>query len=287
MEIVQPKPGITVFVRPQEGANSSLIRTREGVVVIDTTSCPADMRSLLDAAEVMPDQVRLVINTHQHSDHTWGNQLFDRPILAHRLCREAMAANLEHAWRLDKIRAEIARREESDPEWSTEMKRKTAGLEITLPTETFDRDRTLEIGGVEIRVIHFGGHTPGSAVVWLPEAQTLWTGDLLFVGRYPFIGDADVPDLLAALRRLTCFDVEVIVPGHGPLCDGAAVSAMYDYVHGTWSRTIDHLAEGHSVEEAVSDTGYPQYAPGAAERYHETNIRVMYEQLMGSDACPL
>jgi cyclase len=287
VDIAQPKPGVTVFVRTEEGANSSLIWTPAGAIVIDTTSCPSDMGVFLDTVGLAPEQVCLVINTHHHSDHTWGNQLFDCPIIAHRRCQEAMIANMGSAWRLERIEAEIAARQASDPEWSAEMRKKTTGLEITVPNDVFSQGRELEIGGVGLELLHFGGHTPGSSVVWLPDAQIAWAGDLLFVGRYPYIGDADIPDLLSALQRLSVLGAAVIVPGHGPLCDDLAISAMSDYIHGTWSRTIDHLAQGHSVEQAVADTGYPRYAPGAAERYHETNIRAIYDQLTGHGSCPL
>jgi cyclase len=287
MEMIEVAPGAIAFVRPKEGANASLIRTREGIVVIDTTSCSADMRALLDAAGVSPGEVCLVINTHQHSDHTWGNQVFSSPILAHRLCKEAMAAQLEGDWRMDTLRASIRERAEREPGWVAEMQRKVDGLEITLPTETFEVRRALDIGGLRIDVIHMGGHSPGASVVWLPTENVLFSGDLLFVERYPFIGDADIPDLLSALQRLLRFETETIVPGHGPLCGKAEIQGMLDYIRGTWERTVDHLAQGHTADKAASDPGYPRYAEGAAERYHETNIRVMYERLTGGGSCLL
>ena len=111
MEIVEKSPGVIAFLRPDEGANASLIRTADGVIVVDTTSCASDMQGLLDAIEVSPSEACLVINTHSHSDHTWGNQLFGCPILAHRLCRETMAANISEAWNVEAIRAAIARSE--------------------------------------------------------------------------------------------------------------------------------------------------------------------------------
>ena len=116
MDILQPSPSVIVFQRPDEGANASLIQTAKGAVVIDTTSCPADMQALLDAADVSPADVCLVINTHSHSDHTWGNQLFDCPILAHNVCHETMVANMEGSWDLDTIRADIAARGEQEPQ---------------------------------------------------------------------------------------------------------------------------------------------------------------------------
>ena len=50
----------------------------------------------------------------------------------------------------------------------------------------------------------------------------------------------------------------------------------------TWSRTADHLAQGHDEDETAADPDYPRYAEKAAERLHKTNIRVMYSQLTGN-----
>ena len=116
MQLVEPSPGVVAFLRPQEGANAGLIHTADGVVVVDTTSCPSDMQELLDAAGVAAADVCLVINTHLHSDHTWGNQLFNCSILAHRLCREAMEANLDGAWDLENVQASITERGRTEPE---------------------------------------------------------------------------------------------------------------------------------------------------------------------------
>jgi cyclase len=287
MDILQPSPGIIVFQRPDDGANASLIHTAKGAVAIDTTSCPADMQALLDAADVSPADVCLVINTHSHSDHTWGNQLFDCPILAHKVCRETMVANLEGPWNLEAIRAQIAEREKSEPQWAQDMRAKIEGLEITLPTQTFEERRDLVVGGIEIQVIHLDAHTPDSIVVWVPQSRTLWTGDLIFEGRYPFIGDADIPEWISVLKQLPAFGAETVVPGHGRLCGKETMAALAKYLHGTWARTIDHLAQGHSADEAAADPGYPRYAEGAAERYHETNIRLMYAALAGGGECPL
>lgn len=281
MEIVEVSPGVIAFVRLDEGANVGLIRTADGVVVVDTTSSPPDMQELLDATGVSASEARLVINTHSHGDHTWGNQFFDCPILAHRLCRERMVANLAGPWSAEAIKASIAEGEKTDPDWAREAREKLADLRITLPTEVFDDRRELEIGGVRLEVIHFGAHTPDSTVVWLPEAKVLFAGDLIFEGRYPYLGDADVPALIAALKRLPKFGAQVIVPGHGVLCGKAEIAALVDYLEAAWALTADHLAQGHSEDEAIADPNYPRYGKGTTERLHE-NIRVMYAQLVSS-----
>jgi cyclase len=282
MEMVEVGPGVIAFVRPDEGANAGLSHTDDGVVVVDTTFFPPDMQELLDAAGVSASEARIVINTHAHRDHTWGNQLFDCPILAHRLCRETMTANLTGPWSAEAIEAFLAEREKTDPDWAREAREKLADLRITLPTEVFEDRRALEIGGVRLEVIHFGGHTPDSAVVWLPEAKVLFAADLIFEGSYPYLGEAHVPALISALRRLPEFGAQAIVPGHGLLCDEAEIAALLDYLEATWALTADHLAQGHSEDEAVADPNYPRYTEKFAERWHEVNIRVMYAQLAGN-----
>lgn len=119
-------------------------------------------------------------------------------------------------------------------------------------------------------------------MVWLPEAKVLFAGDLIFEGRYPYLSDADVPALIAALKRLPEFGAQAIVPGHGLLCGKAEIAALLDYLEVTWALTADHLAQGHSEDEAVADPSYPRYAERFAERLHEANIRVMYAQLAGN-----
>jgi cyclase len=278
MEMIELGPGVVAFVRPDEGANVGMVRTDDGLVVVDATWCAMDMLELLESAGVSASEAHLVINTHYHGDHTWGNQLFDCPILAHRLCQERMAANLAGPWSAEAIEDMIVERAKTDPDWAREAREKLADLCITVPTEVFDERRELEIAGVRIEIIHMGAHTPGSAVVWLPEAQVLFAGDLIFEGCYAYIGDADIPSLIAALKQLPEFGAQAIVPGHGQLCGEAEIAELADYLETTWARTADHLAQGHSADEAVADPGYPRYAKGWPEM-HEQNIRVMVAQL--------
>jgi cyclase len=254
-----------------------MVHTGDGPIVVDTTWCATEMQELLEAAGASASEARLVVNTHYHSDHTWGNQIFDCPILAHRLCQERMAANLAGPWSAEAIEGMIAERGKTDPDWARKAREKLADLRITIPTEVFDDRRELEVGSVRIEVIHVGAHTPDSAVVWLPGPRVLFAGDLIFEGCYPYLGDADVQGLTAALKRLPRFGARTIVPGHGQLCGEAEIAALVDYLEATWARTADHLAQGHSEDEAAADPDYPRYAEGWPELY-EGNIRLMVAQ---------
>ena len=98
MEILRIDSSISAFIRPEVGANVGLVQTPEGMFLIDTTSSPAEIQALFDTVGASVEEVRLVVNTHFHSDHTWGNQVFTCPILAHHLCQEQMQLSLKNEW---------------------------------------------------------------------------------------------------------------------------------------------------------------------------------------------
>jgi cyclase len=249
MEMHEVSPGVVAFVHPEGRSNCGIVHTADGVVLVDTTARPVDIRACLTAAGVTPAQVCLILLTHSHSDHTSGVPLFECPVLAHRLTRQRIA------------------------------RRGTDRAEKQMPTQVYEARRDLEIGGVELQVHHTGGHTPGSSVVWLPDAKVLFAGDLVFEGRYPFLTTANIPDLMEALRWIQGFGAEVIVPGHGLLCGNEAVACQLEYIESTWQRTAEHIALGHGVEEAVADPAYPRCGELGFEQLHLRNIVVVYRQL--------
>ena len=249
MEMHEVSPGVRVFVHPEGRSNCGMIFTTDGVVLVDTTARPVDIQAYLALAGISPADVCLVLLTHSHSDHTSGIPLFDCPVLAHRLTRQRIG------------------------------KRGTERAKKQMPTEIFEKRRDIDIGGVRVEVIHVGGHTPGSSVVWLPETRVLFVGDLIFEGRYPFLATANVPNLIEALRWIPSFGAQVIVPGHGLLCGNEEASSQLAYIESTWARTAEHIALGHSVEEAVNDPDYPRCAELGFEQLHPWNIKVIHRQL--------
>jgi glyoxylase-like metal-dependent hydrolase (beta-lactamase superfamily II) len=279
MEIVRVDALVTAFIRPLEGVNAGMIHTPAGIVLIDTTSSPGEARSLLEAVGVSVEDVRLVINTHSHSDHTWGNQVFTCPILAHRLCRERMQACLQKEWSPGELRAYLSDLEKTNPVKAKESRQVLQNLCITLPTQVFDQRFEGELGGVKYQVIHLGGHTPDLSVVWLPGNRVLFSSDLIFQGRYPYIFDADIPTWIALLDRLLEFDAEVIIPGHGVRCGEGEILALKDYLQSTWDLTAEHIRLGHNPEETAADPAFPRFPGEKYERLHQANIHYMYKKI--------
>lgn len=160
--------------------NASVIPLPEGVLVIDTSVDGEGAREVFAAARKL-GRVIYVINTHEHGDHLAGNTLFSCPIISSAKAREGM------------VRA------------------KAAGL----PTITFSQEMELYLSE-PVFLRHFGGHSPGTAAVYFPGRKLLFTGDLVFAGRAPYMGEAVFLRWLEALGTMETWDVETVVPGHGP-----------------------------------------------------------------------
>jgi len=239
--------------RPGHLANLGLVRTADGVVVIDTTSTAADMQKVLAASGLAVSDVCLVILTHGDNDHTGGNGLFQCPIVAQRLCRQRM---------LDKKRSKR-----------------------DLPTESFEVEHRLDVGGVRFELHHLGGHTPDSAVVWLPGARMLFAGDLVVQGRYPIIHRSEVwagiPRWVQALKWLSNLGAERIVPGHGAVCAGGEIGNLLGYMEDTWARIVGHVARGHSLAETLADPGYVR-GKGWRKRLFQKNIELIYLEVVAN-----
>lgn len=240
---------VTAFVDRDGRSSCGMINTMCGVVLVDTTARPVDIQSCLTMTGLHPEGVCQVLITHSHNDHTSGIPLFDCPVLAHVITKRRI------------------------------KNRRTVRSEEQVPTETFEGQKLLKYSGMEILMIHTGGHTPGSSIVWLPSEKILFAGDLIFSGRYPFLATANVKELIEVLRWLPGLGARVIVPGHGALCDYNEVNSQRNYIEITWELTAEHIRKGHSLDEAVRDRNYPVYSKLGFEKLHPWNIKVCYRQL--------
>jgi cyclase len=247
MDIQKIVPGVNAYISHRGGPNVGLIQTSDGIVMVDSASAIQYIRDILEAHGATPSDVCQIFITHSHTDHSNGINLFDCPIIVHKITHKRI------------------------------MKRGTLPPSTQAAMVIFEDRQDFEIGDVQIGFFHAGGHTPGSSVVWLPETKVLFSGDLLYGGRYPILAVAQVLDLMKAMRWLLTFEAYIIMPGHGYLCGNDEINKQLVYIEATWERTADHLSQGHSIEETLADPDYPRYSELGAN-LHDGNIKKIYKQ---------
>jgi cyclase len=226
--------------------NTGFIVGDDAVVAIDATSTERRTRALLDAIrDITPTPVRTLVNTHHHGDHTNGNCLFaDATVIGHRLCREGVRAQVIGG--LDAVFGSV--------DWGE--------LTIRPPEVVFDEQLTLYVGDVRVELHHLGtpAHTTNDVVAWLPDKRVLFTGDLVFNGGTPFMLMGSVEGFLEALPRLREFDAATLVPGHGPVCDPAAIDDGDRYARFVLQLAAEALDAGLAPLEAAREADLGEFA---------------------------
>ena len=197
-------------------ANIGLVVTPAGAVLIDSGATSQSARQIHEAVKKVTLQpVKWVINTGGQ-DHRWlGNGYFKEQgaeIIAHANARADMQARGgDHLAGLKSI-----------------LKDNAEGTVPTLPTRFIcGNDSRLELGGVVFQLEHRNGaHTPGDMMVWLPQMNVLFTGDVVYVNRLlGVIPVSDTRNWLATFAVIEELDPKVIVPGHGDVTDLATARA--------------------------------------------------------------
>lgn len=167
-----------------------VIDTDEGLVVVDPFNADAagDLKKRLDA-DFPGRPVHSLIYTHYHLDHTSGGAvLAPQNVIAHEKCPQY---------------------------WSDLPPERTRA--VLPPTQLVAGDRTLRIGGVEIRLLYLGKtHTDTLFAVYLPDEKVLHTADFGLIRTLPPLGGPDyyIPGALKAYDRLLALDFDYYVPSH-------------------------------------------------------------------------
>ena len=248
--------GDRVFVRRYTfyDQNIGVVLGRGEALVIDTRSSYRQAREILaDLRTLTSDPVTVVVDTHGHFDHAFGNAVF-RPatIWGHDGCVPFMERTGEA--RKAKIAAET-------PELAGELDE----VVIDPPDRTFEDTASVEVGGREVALRYLGrGHTDHDIVISVPGTDVVFAGDLLENGAVPFYGDAFPTDWGATAARLApLVDAErgVVVPGHGDhagrtFADSQAASIAEVAALGA------RVAAGElTLDDAIAAHPFPEHPP--------------------------
>ena len=244
----QPAPPLTMKqLKPDvwvglggAGGNSTIIVGKTSVIIVDAKTNGAGAKALLaEVAKITPKPVTTAIITHSDGDHVNGLAAFPPgiKIIAHENVKKRLSV---------KVNSEALGRS-FDP-------LKPEGL----PAETFTKSGKLTFGKQEIDYTHFAdGHTDGDAYLFLPKANVLHTGDLMFSGMYPVIDYSTggwIGGMAAACdTMLRVGDAKTrVIPGHGALASKDDLRASRDMLHTVHERLAAMAKQGKTVEEVLA-----------------------------------
>lgn len=264
---------VYVLRYPVLDVNASLVVGGGAALLVDTLSTDAQARELRDAVRAVTSHPLIIVNTHHHFDHCFGNAVLaapDRPVWAHeetaRLLRDE-AARLQREW--------YAEWAPTDPELAAGL----AAVTVRPPDHTVHLEATLDLGDRHVTLRHLGrGHSAGDLVVGIPDADVIIAGDLVEEGAPPSFDDGfplEWPETLVGLLALTS-PTTVVVPGHGAVVGPAFVRAQHAQLTTLEWLIRDGHTDGATVDEVVARASLDPDAARVAVRrgYAELSGRV-------------
>lgn len=247
------------------GGNIGVSAGTDGVLLVDDQMSP--MSEKIDTAikDINTGQLRFILNTHWHGDHTGGNAHFAKhaTIISHTNVRNRLMADQENFFG-----------------------KSPASPKEAWPIITFKDAVNIHFNDEDIQFIHYAnGHTDGDGVIYFPKSNVAHLGDHFFNGVFPFVDlntGGNAFKLTANIR--TIIDSlpadALVIPGHGALSDIAGLKTYYRMLTSSTSFVKNMAAEGKTLEE-IQLAGLPnEWASWGGGFINEANwIKAIYHSL--------
>lgn len=281
--------GSHAYLLPDGGwgwSNAGLVVDGDQSLLIDTLY---DLKTTGEMLETMADavpaarKIDILVNSHSDGDHTYGNELLKGARIV------ASKATAEEFFKLspEKLHSIITNPQSDGARFYAGLMGNRfdfSNITLLAPTETYDREMHLKVGDKDIALFNVGpAHTRGDTLVQVIQDKVVYTGDLLFVGVHPAIWDGSLAGWVAACDRILAMDVDVVVPGHGPISDKAGVRMLRDYLVMVNDETRKRFDAGLSVEDAALDIAFSgPFADWISPERIVGSVNFLYRQ-WGSD----
>ncbi len=232
--------------------NAGFVVGAESVLVVDSGFNGRIGQQIIDAVKrVTGKPIRYLVNTNAFGDHIFGNYVFPREtrIIASRRTLDALRGTT-----IPEMAARMA------PTVGGDLS-VFAGVELRLADETFDEHWSVDLGGRRVEAHFFGaGMSPNDTVVYVPDAKVAWSGNLVFGdGTIPWAQSGGIATYRATLDRLSReLAIATIVPGHGALTTGAAITVDMQYLDEVEVLAKRAVGDKVSVNDFVSTATVPE-----------------------------
>jgi glyoxylase-like metal-dependent hydrolase (beta-lactamase superfamily II) len=227
--------------------NTGVIIGPESVMVIDAQATPVMAKTVVEKIRTVTDKpIKHVLLSHYHAVRVLGATGFEASeIIASRATRDMIVERGQEDWDSELGRfPRLFRAAESVP-----------GL--TWPTITFEKEMSVWLGNREVRIKHIGrGHTAGDTIAYVPDADVVFSGDLVEYHSACYCGDAHFEDWPETLDRIAALNPSAIVPGRGAAVMGDEVSDAIqltrDFLSTLYGSVKASAARGESLKQAFA-----------------------------------
>ena len=277
--------GTYAYLQPDGGwgwSNAGLVSSGDTSLLVDTLFDLRLTQEMLDAMRAITDTspIDAAVNTHANGDHCFGNQLLPAGVSlygAKRAVEEMQAAPPALVHWLFKVPDEG-----KDPvfvEWALESfgPFDFEGIELRVPTETYEGRLDLRVGEREVSFIELGpAHTGSDSIVHVPDAGVVFTGDLLFIEGTPIAWQGPIQNWLDACERILALGAHTLVPGHGPVTDAAGVREVMRYFEYVREESRKRFDAGMSAVDAADDIDISDFAGWGDSERIAVNVETAY-----------
>jgi len=233
--------------------NSGVIIGDDSVMVIDATATPVMARELIARIREVTDKpIKYVVLSHYHAVRVLGASAYFAEGAT-----EIIASR--GTWEL------IVERGEADMKSEIErFPRLFDAVEsipgLTWPTMVFERELTLHLGSLEVKLMHIGpGHTKGDTIAWIPSQKICFSGDLVEYNAGVYTGDAQLEEWPSTLDALRALGPLKLVPGRGPALETPqdcikGIEYTKKWVTDLYTTAKAGVAAGKTLGEIFADT---------------------------------
>jgi glyoxylase-like metal-dependent hydrolase (beta-lactamase superfamily II) len=230
--------------------NSAVIVGDDGCIVFDAQATPALAGKVIERVRTVTDKpIKYVVLSHYHAVRVLGASAFQA---------QGIVSSLETQRLIE---------ERGQQDWDSEFgrfPRLFQGSEsipgLTWPTLAFEGEMSIYLGKREVRLMQLGaGHTSGDIVAWVPDAEVMFSGDLIEYHSACYCGDAWLREWPGTLDEIRSFNPKAIAPGRGDALKGIdttreAMAMTRDFVTSLYGAAELSVAKGRTLKETMAAT---------------------------------